>query len=62
MTSTLPNKKSKTRKTKRLGKVKLNQNTEELQLNSNGKKVENISEINFRTATDYLWGLFNQLL
>ena len=61
MTSTLPNKKSKTRKTKRLGKVKMNQNTE-LQLNSNGKKVENISEINFRTATDYLWGLFNQLL
>lgn len=52
MTSTLPNKKSKTRKTKRLGKVKMNQNTEELQLNSNGKKVENISEINFRTATD----------
>ena len=25
------------------------------------KKVENISEINFRTATDYLWVLFNQL-
>ena len=62
MTSTLPNKKSKTRKTKRLGKVKMNQNTEELQLNSNGKKVENISEINFHTATDYLWVLFNQLL
>lgn len=61
MTSTLPNKKSKTRKTKRLGKVKMNQNTEELQLNST-EKVENISEINFRTATDYLWVLFNQLL
>lgn len=25
------------------------------------KKVENISEINFRTATDYLRVLFNQL-
>lgn len=53
MTSTLPNKKSKTRKTKRLGKVKMNQNTEELQV---------VLKINFRTATDYLWVLFNQLL